>query len=185
MINIDKLITLDNLRKYDEFLDVELKTIKDDVSIKLGNTTKYALSDSVGGSALKAIADENGNNIATSISTIEEIATNAKTKAQEALDRNVFTDEEKAKLAGITNPIVIKGRVDTVDLLPIAAEIGHFYFVGLETDESLEEWCYSENGWEFIGYSKEGVDLSDYYNKSEIDAMFGDVESVLASVVDI
>ena len=83
--------------------------------------------------------------------------------------RNEFTNEEKSKLAGITNPMVIKGRVDTAENLPASAEIGWFYFVGAEDADYYEEYCYSETGWEYVGLSQEGVDLSNYYTKSEID----------------
>jgi len=41
------------------------------INNKLDNTTTYALSDSVGGSALKAVADENGENIAGNFSSIK------------------------------------------------------------------------------------------------------------------
>lgn len=41
------------------------------LSGKLDNTTTYALSDSVGGSALQAVADENGENIAENFSSIK------------------------------------------------------------------------------------------------------------------
>lgn len=40
------------------------------INKKLDNTTKYALSDSVGGSALKAVADENGENIAENFNSL-------------------------------------------------------------------------------------------------------------------
>lgn len=83
--------------------------------------------------------------------------------------RNEFTNEEKSKLAGITNPMVIKGRVDTEEDLPATAEIGWFYFVGAEDADYYEEYCYSETGWEYVGLSQEGVDLSNYYTKNEID----------------
>jgi hypothetical protein len=158
---------------------------------KLDKTTKYALSDNPGGAALEAISDETGANIAEQFAELENKtdATNdavtsvsndlqtafsnineVEGKADEALARNVFTDEEKAKLAGITNPMVIKGRVDTVADLPTEAEIGWFYFVGLESASSYKEYCYSETGWEYIGLSEEGVDLSNYYTKAQVDS---------------
>ena len=104
------------------------------------------------------------------LNNVKTTAETAKTKAEEALARNVFTDEEKAKLAGITNPIIIKGRVDTVEDLPTIAEIGWFYFVGLESASSYQEYCYSETGWEYVGVSQEGVDLSNYYTKAQVDS---------------
>ena len=104
------------------------------------------------------------------LNNVKTTAETAKTKAEEALARNVFTDEEKAKLASITNPIIIKGRVDTVDDLPTEAEIGWFYFVGLESASYYQEYCYSETGWEYVGVSQEGVDLSNYYTKAQVDS---------------
>ena len=122
--------------------------------------------------ALKA-AD---TSLGTRIDNVDSKASAAKTKAEEgvakadsALARNIFTDEEKTKLANITNPIIIKGRVDTVNDLPTEAVVGWFYFVGLESASSYEEYCYSENGWEYIGLSQEGVDLSNYYTKEQVD----------------
>lgn len=41
------------------------------INNKLDNTTTYALSDSVGGSALQAVADENGENIAENFNSIK------------------------------------------------------------------------------------------------------------------
>ena len=124
----------------------------------------------------------------TNLDTINRTASTAKTKAEEgvakadsALARNIFTDEEKAKLASITNPIIIKGRVDTVNDLPTEAVIGWFYFVGLESASSYEEYCYSENGWEYIGLSQEGVDLSNYYNKNQIEEKIRDVKIQIIS----
>ena len=131
--------------------------------------------------ALKA-TDES---IWTNLDTINKTASAAKFKAEEgvakaddALARNIFTDEEKAKLASITNPIIIKGRVDTVNDLPTEAVIGWFYFVGLESASSYEEYCYSENGWEYIGLSQEGVDLSNYYTKKQVDTTVNELKAI-------
>ena len=139
--------------------------------------------------ALKSV-DES---IWTNLDTINRTASAAKIKAEEgvakadsALARNIFTDEEKAKLANITNPMVIKGRVDTVNDLPTEAVIGWFYFVGLESASSYEEYCYSENGWEFVGLSQEGVDLSNYYTKAQVDSkeqtLIGDIQGNAAAI---
>ena len=131
--------------------------------------------------ALKAV----DKRIWTNLDIINKTASTAKTKAEEgvakaddALARNIFTDEEKAKLASITNPIIIKGRVDTVNDLPTEAEIGWFYFVGLESASSYEEYCYSENGWEYIGLSQEGVDLSNYYTKKQVDTTVNELKAI-------
>ena len=131
--------------------------------------------------ALKAV----DKRIWTNLDTINKTASTAKIKAEEgvakadsALARNIFTDEEKAKLASITNPIIIKGRVDTVNDLPTEAVIGWFYFVGLESASSYEEYCYSENGWEYIGLSQEGVDLSNYYTKKQVDTTVNELKAI-------
>ena len=131
--------------------------------------------------ALKAV----DKRIWTNLDTINKTASAAKVKAEEgvakadsALARNIFTDEEKAKLANITNPMIIKGRVDTVNDLPTEAEIGWFYFVGLESASSYEEYCYSENGWEYIGLSQEGVDLSDYYTKEQVNTTVNELKAI-------
>ena len=131
--------------------------------------------------ALKAV----DKRIWTNLDTINKTASTAKIKAEEgvakadsALARNIFTDEEKAKLANITNPMIIKGRVDTVNDLPTEAVIGWFYFVGLESASSYEEYCYSENGWEYIGLSQEGVDLSNYYTKKQVDTTVNELKAI-------
>ena len=62
---------------------------------------------------------------------------------------------------GIVNPIMIKGRVDSVtDLANIQdPQPGWFYFVGLVTDDQLAEYVYTENSrWEFIGYNTLVID---------------------------
>ena len=123
------------------------------------------------------------------LNNVKTTAETAKTKAEEALARNVFTDEEKAKLAGITNPMIIKGRVDTVEDLPTIAEIGWFYFVGLESASSYQEYCYSETGWEYVGVSQEGVDLSNYYTKAQVDSknhtLEGKIQGNTAAIADL
>lgn len=83
------------------------------------------------------------------------------------LSTNDYTNAEKDKLAAITNPIKLKGRVDSISYLPAVAEIGWLYFVGTEETVDKEEYVYTEEGtWEHIGTS--AVDLSDYYTKSEV-----------------
>ena len=51
-----------------------------------------------------------------------------------------YTAAEKAKLASITNPLSIKGRVDTVDDLPSAASVGWLYFVGAAGSGDFAEY---------------------------------------------
>lgn len=61
----------------------------------------------------------------------------------------------------LVNPIVIKGRVDTLeDLYAVQnPEPGWLYFVGLETDTNLDEYVYSvDNTWDRVGSSTIVVD---------------------------
>ena len=61
----------------------------------------------------------------------------------------------------LVNPIVIKGRVDTLeDLYAVQnPEPGWLYFVGLETDTNLDEYVYSvDNTWDRVGTSTIVVD---------------------------
>lgn len=55
---------------------------------------------------------------------------------------------------GIVNPLIIKGRVDSESGLPGNAQTGWVYFVGLTTDEDLDEYVYTVDGeWELLGTS--------------------------------
>ena len=119
------------------------------------------------------------------IATVNATANIANGKADQALARNEFTDAEKSKLAGITNPMVIKGRVNTVADLPTTAQVGWFYFVGTEGASSFEEYCYGQNGWEFIGETTTGVDLSDYYTKAQVDGKFTAADTQLNAAIDM
>lgn len=83
------------------------------------------------------------------------------------LSSNDYTTAEKNKLAAITNPIKLKGRVDSISDLPADAETGWLYFVGIAETVDKEEYVYTEEGtWEHIGTAE--VDLSNYYTKSEV-----------------
>lgn len=60
---------------------------------------------------------------------------------------------------GIINPMMIKGRVNTVFDLPNNAEPGWVYFVGYPDASDLKEYVYTvDNKWEFVGYSSITVD---------------------------
>lgn len=61
----------------------------------------------------------------------------------------------------VTNPISIRGRVDTVGDLPSDAEPGWLYFVGLETDTEFTEYIYLDSGrWEYLGSSMIAIDTT-------------------------
>lgn len=89
---------------------------------------------------------------------------------------------------GIVNPIMIKGRVDSVaDLANVQnPQPGWFYFVGLVTDDQLAEYVYTESlRWEFIGYNTLIIDsaMSDssenpVQNKVITAALVGKVDTV-------
>lgn len=67
----------------------------------------------------------------------------------------------------VINPMVIKGRVNTVNDLPSNAEVGWVYLVGLATDTEFKEYLYTaDNRWEFIGYNALVID-STLSNESE------------------
>lgn len=54
---------------------------------------------------------------------------------------------------GIVNPMMIKGRVNSVSDLPQVAEPGWVYFVGRSDDADLREYVYTlDSEWEFLGY---------------------------------
>lgn len=54
---------------------------------------------------------------------------------------------------GITNPILLKGRVNSVSDLPVNADPGWLYFVGYSDDADLREYVYTtDERWEFVGY---------------------------------
>lgn len=69
-----------------------------------------------------------------------------------------FTDVEKEKLAKVTTPMQIMGRVDTIEDLPSDAGVGEVYLVGESGSESFEEYVCIENDgsdeeavWESLG----------------------------------
>lgn len=78
-----------------------------------------------------------------------------------------FTNEEKTKLASITNPMVIKGTVSSALDLPTTAEIGWIYFVGVDGSSEYDEYVYTENNiWELIGHTT--IDMSGYVQTTDI-----------------
>lgn len=60
---------------------------------------------------------------------------------------------------GIVNPMILKGRVSSVQDLPQSAEVGWLYLVGAATDDNFREYVYIDSGrWEFIGFSNLVID---------------------------
>lgn len=83
------------------------------------------------------------------------------------LSSNDFTDEEKTKLASITNPMVIKGTVSSALDLPATASVGWIYFVGANGSSEYDEYVYTENNtWELIGHTT--IDMSGYVQTTDI-----------------
>ena len=72
-----------------------------------------------------------------------------------------LSGEKSLSDLGITNPMLLKGRVNSVLDLPSNAEVGWLYLVGETTDENLREYVYTDLGrWEFIGFTNIVIDSS-------------------------
>jgi hypothetical protein len=72
-----------------------------------------------------------------------------------------LSGEKSLSDLGITNPMLLKGRVNSVLDLPSNAEVGWLYLVGQATDENLREYVYTDLGrWEFIGFTNIVIDSS-------------------------
>lgn len=83
-------------------------------------------------------------------------------------DDAIFTQADRLKLDSLTNPILLKGRVDSYgDLQKIKnPETGWLYFVGEENDKSFAEYIFTESGaWEYVGDNS--IDLSEYVKFSD------------------
>ena len=93
---------------------------------------------------------------------------------------------------GIVNPMMIKGRVNSVSDLPQVAETGWVYFVGQSDDEDLEEYVYTaDNEWEFLGYTSIVIDSAlsttsenPVQNKVITNAMVGEKATGKQFVID-
>ena len=86
-----------------------------------------------------------------------------------------YTDDSISALGAL---FTLKGRVDTFAQLPTTGnKTGHVWLVGLVTDPDLTEYVYTSGGtWEKLG-TVATVDLSNYYNKSEVDQLLSDLET--------
>lgn len=81
------------------------------------------------------------------------------------LTTNDFTNEYKDKIEKLQNPILIKGRVNTINDLPSAPQIGDWYYVGRENDTVKTIYLYTETGWDNLGTTE--VDLSNYIKDTD------------------
>lgn len=77
-------------------------------------------------------------------------------------------------ISALGNVLRIKGVVATVDELPVTDnKVGDVYFVGTDGDtkDNFAEYVWTEsNKWEYVGQIQT-TDLSNYYNKSEVDGL--------------
>lgn len=81
----------------------------------------------------------------------------------------IFTEEDKAKLDSLTNPILLKGRVNTKEELEEIPnpETGWLYFVGSKDAGNFAEYIYTDGKkWEYIGDNS--IDLSNYVKNTDI-----------------
>lgn len=93
---------------------------------------------------------------------------------------------------GIVNPMMIKGRVNSVSDLPQVAEPGWVYFVGRSDDADLREYVYTaDNEWEFLGYLSIVIDSAlsttsenPVQNKVITNAMVGEKTAGKQYVID-
>ena len=98
----------------------------------------------------------NIEDITDGIDSAKKVANQALSKAGQAYEIAI----------SFKNPIVIKGRVDSVGDLPnessnVPPIDGWIYFVGEKsTESSYEEYIYIDDHWELIGTTSQGVDLS-------------------------
>lgn len=120
------------------------------------------------------VAKETGKSLVldTLITKLENLPDNATLEGSIA---EVLTDAQEYTDSAITalgNVFTIKGRVDTEEDLPDSGnKVGDVYLVGLEGAEQYMEFVWtSDNKWESFGFTTE-TDLSNYYNKGEVDSM--------------
>lgn len=74
-----------------------------------------------------------------------------------------------------------KGRVDTTDSLPVEEnKIGDVWLVGEENAKEFAEYYWTGTFFDYMG-KKENVDLSEYYKKDDIDALFDGVNDKLTA----
>lgn len=97
------------------------------------------------------------------------------------------TDQIMNKLEALTNVLRIKGTVVDITKLNEVEnpQAGDVYFVGNQVGSYAEYVRTTENTWEFIGQIAEEVDLSGYYNSSQIDTLLsGKANNTLSNFVD-
>ena len=105
---------------------------------------------------------------AEDVAKFNEIDNKVDKEDGKGLSTNDFTNEDKVKLDNLVTPMQIKGRKDTVDELPIDANIGDVWLVGEQGSEDFEEYlCVEVSGseqsaiWENVGHTKNTPDWNE------------------------
>ena len=123
---------------------------------------------------------DNTADIDKPVSTATQVALNAKSDTTHNHDGSydsigsatgaltsakAYTD---GKIQSIGSMVVLKGRVDTVELLPTTHSIGDLWLVGLENTAEMAEYVWTEElKWEKFGTTT-AVDLSGYATHAEV-----------------
>lgn len=89
------------------------------------------------------------------------------------MDESAARQLMQEEIAKLGNVFRLKGRVDSTDDLPsVDNKEGDVYLVGAEGDTDMKEYYYTGTLWDYMGTTT--VDLSDYYTKSETDALLAE-----------
>lgn len=86
------------------------------------------------------------------------------------LDENAVKQLIQEEIAKLGKVFRMKGRVESTEELPSEDnKEGDVYLVGAESDTDLKEYYWTGTLWDYMGTTM--VDLSNYYTKSETDAL--------------
>lgn len=101
---------------------------------------------------------------------------------------NIYTDTGQPIESYITEKLgeIVSFDIEVVDTLPttnISSNTIYMVPSAKSEDKNIkDEYLYTEHGWEMIGSTK--VDLSDYYNKSEVDTLVANAEGNIQAAKD-
>ncbi|MBR3002848.1 MAG: phage tail protein [Clostridia bacterium] len=110
------------------------------------------------------------NEVKQSVSQVEQIIVDIPT---EFVKTEIFEDYKDEVDRKLYNVYTIKGSVASYSSLPITADNGDVYNV-LDTGAN---YVYTVQGWDKLS---ETIDLSNYYTKTEADALFATILSLVA-----